>query len=465
MKSKTEILHPQNWGLTIGKNGRLIVNEQDTVLLASEYGTPLHILNESRLLASARRFREACSSAYPGKTSVHYPFKCNSVPHVVDIIRNAGLSAEVMTQFELDLALLSGYQGKEIIVNGPCKPYSLLRSCFDSGVRFVVIDSLQELADLDSIASSLEQAMDIILRVNPDYVPRGMNYGSATGSRRGSAFGLDIKGGEIKAALGLLQGNPRLNFQGFHFHIGSGIRSPKDYARALGILPTLISETNTAGFRINILDVGGGFASPTTREFTNSEMLLYQGFKKLPKFNSAEAGSSYDDFTTEISRAVQKYFSLTELPELIFEPGRCITSQNQFLLLTVHRVKERKGVCKWLITDGGLGTVTLPTYYEYHELFLCDDVLRPRSEKVDIVGPACFAGDIVYKNKPMPEISAGEVIAIMDSGAYFTQLESSFGFPRPAIVAVGQDGHRLIRARETFDTMVQRDVIINHNKG
>ena len=465
MKSKINILHPQNWGLTIGENGRLLVNDQDTVLLAREYGTPLHILNEPRLLASARRFREACSSSYPGKTSVHYPFKCNSVPHVVEIIHSAGLYTEVMTKFELELALFTGYRGKEIIVNGPCKPFSFLQSCFDSAVRFIVIDSLQELADIDSIASSREQIMDIVLRVNPDYVPRGMNYGSATGSRRGSVFGLDLKGGEIKAAMGLLQGNPRLNFQGFHFHIGTGIRSPKDYAHALRILPTLISETDAAGFNIKILDIGGGFASATTREFTNSELLLYQGFSKLPKFNFEDTGLSYEEFTIEISNAVQKYFSLTELPELIFEPGRCITSPNQFLLLTVHGIKERSGTRKWLITDGGLGTVTLPTYYEYHELFLCNDVLRPRDENVDIIGPACFAGDIVYRNKPMPEISAGEVIAIMDSGAYFTQLESSFGFPRPAIVAVGKDGHQLIRTRETFDTMLQRDIITKHNKG
>ena len=384
---------------------------------------------------------------------------------MVEIIRSAGLYAEVMTKFELELALFAGYSGKEIIVNEPCKPLSFLQSCFDSMVRFIVIDSLQELADIDRIAVSREKGMNIVLRVNPDYVPSGMNYGSATGSRRGSAFGLDLKGGEVKAALDRLRGNPRLNFQGFHFHIGTGIRSPKDYAHALRILPILISEANATGFKIRILDVGGGFASPTTREFTNSEMLFYQGFRKLPKFNSEDTGTSYEDFTKEISHAVQKYFSLNELPELIFEPGRCITSPNQFLLLTVHRIKERNGIGKWLITDGGLGTVTLPTYYEYHEVFLCNDVLRHRDENVDIIGPACFAGDIVYRNKPMPKISTGEVIAIMDSGAYFTQLESSFGFPRPAIVAVRQNGHQLIRARETFETMVQRDIITNHNKG
>jgi diaminopimelate decarboxylase len=465
MKPKFNILHPQNWGLTIGWDGHLLINGQDTVKIAYKYGTPIHVLNEPRLLDSAQNFRKSCSHYYPGKTSIHYPFKCNSVPHVVEIIRNAGLHAEVMTKYELELALFSGYAGNEIIVNGPCKPNSFLQSCFDSAVRFIVVDSLQELEDINNIAASRGKTMGIVLRINPDYVPSGMNCGSATGSRKGSAFGLDFKGGEVKAALDRLSGYAKLNFEGFHFHIGTGIHSPKDYSNTLRILPVLISEANSADLKIRILDIGGGFASPTTREFTNSEMLFYQGFRKLPDFNPEKIGPLYDDFTKEISNAVQRYFSLNELPELIFEPGRCITSQNQFLLLTVHRIKERNGIGKWLITDGGLGTVTLPTYYEYHEVFLCNDVLRQRDEKVDIIGPACFAGDIVYRNKPMPKVREGDVIAIMDTGAYFNQLESSFGFPRPAIIAVRQHGHNIVRARDSFDTMIQRDITANSHKG
>ncbi|RPI98475.1 MAG: hypothetical protein EHM31_11660 [Candidatus Aminicenantes bacterium] len=131
---------------------------------------------------------------------------------------------------------------------------------------------------------------------------------------------------------------------------------------------------------------------------------------------------------------------------------------NQFLLLTVSHVKIRPKVRKWLITDGGLGTVTLPTFYECHEVLLADDVRRPRTENVTIVGPVCFASDIVYRNIRMPEVRPGETIAIMDSGAYFIAQESSFGFPRPAVVAVGRDGARLVRRRETFADMTGRDL-------
>jgi diaminopimelate decarboxylase len=151
-------------------------------------------------------------------------------------------------------------------------------------------------------------------------------------------------------------------------------------------------------------------------------------------------------------------FGRDELPELLFEPGRCIASAAQFLLLTVHRIKERPGVGRWLIADGGLSTVTLPTFYEYHEVLLCNDVFRPRASRATIIGPACFAGDVIYRNKRMPDVHPGEVIAVMDSGAYFTAMESSFGFPHPAIVAVNGATCKLVRTRETFSEMVSRDV-------
>lgn len=199
----------------------------------------------------------------------------------------------------------------------------------------------------------------------------------------------------------------------------------------------------------------------TTRELTSRELLVYQGFERLPSGLKKGKSASFIDFAREISNTILRYFPADELPELLYEPGRSIVSSNQFLLLTVHRVKNRQGIRKWLITDGGLGTVTLPTFYEYHEVFLCNDVTRPLREKVTITGPACFASDVVYRNKLMPCVRPGEVLAVMDSGAYFTALESSFGFARPAIISVNGAIHRPIRRAETFEDMVCRDLLMD----
>lgn len=197
----------------------------------------------------------------------------------------------------------------------------------------------------------------------------------------------------------------------------------------------------------------------TTREFTSLEMLRYQAFGTLPTQINGREEPAIADFTRAVSRAVVEAFPHGELPELIYEPGRCIASQNQFLLLTIHRVKTRAGVGKWLISDGGLSTVTLPTFYEYHEVILANDTNRPLTTRGTIIGPACFAGDIIYRNKLLPVIREGEVIAVMDTGAYFTGLESSFGFYRPAIVGVAERESHIIRSRETFSGSITRDII------
>lgn len=128
------------------------------------------------------------------------------------------------------------------------------------------------------------------------------------------------------------------------------------------------------------------------------------------------------------------------------------------LLLTVGAVKERRGAGRWVITDGGAGTCAFPLYYEYHEVVLANDVAASPTERVAIVGPACFASNWVYRKKAMPPLAPGDVIAIMDSGAYFLSLEANFGFPRSAVVMVSGGRPRLVRRRETYEEMAARDI-------
>lgn len=449
-------MRPDMWGLESGENGEIILAGCGTIELAGTYGTPLHVIHEERLEQTARSFLDAVQGAYDGNVSVHYPFKCNALPAIVAAVQRAGMRAEVMTPFELDLALRLGYEKHEIIVNGPCKTAAFLRECLDRSVRLIVIDSLEEIRILQKLAELTGATAEILLRVNPDYVPRGLNRGSATASRTGCAFGLDWKGGEVGAGIEMVRKPGRVRFRGFHFHIGTGIRRPEDYTAAFACLPELVAEAHRRGLGVDILDVGGGFASPTSREFTSREMLEYQALGMLPSPNGTRRTAGFADYAEAITHSVRKAFAGPELPELIYEPGRCITSANQMLLLTVHRIKRRAGKT-WLITDGGLGTVTLPTFYEWHEVFLCNDVRRPRTLRATIIGPGCFAGDVVYRNKPMAEVRPGEVIAVMDTGAYFLALESSFGFPRSAVASVRNGIHRLVRHRESFGEMTGRD--------
>ena len=462
-KSMNRVRDLKEWGLEANQKGQLVVAGVNAVDLASAFGTPLHVVDEQRLDETARHALFAMKSSYRGNVSAHYPFKCNSVPGIVRMLQRTGFNAEVMTPFELELALRLGYRDEEIIVNGPCKTDDFLRACIEAHVRLIIVDSIEEVRALQRIVEEKREQVDILLRVCPDYRPRGLNRGSATASREGCAFGLDLAGGEVRRAFDLLDRDSRVRFRGFHFHIGTGIRDVRDYKNALHCLLVLVHEARRAGQKVRIVDVGGGFAARTTREFTSLEMLRYQAFGKLPKYQGDGPTARFSEFTKVIAEAVTKSFPTGDLPDLIYEPGRGITSSCQFLLLRVHRVKRRPGVGKWLVADGGLSTVTMPTYYEYHEVFLADEVNRPRNEKVSIIGPACFAGDIVYRNKWMPAVQSGEVLAIMDTGAYFTALESSFDFYKPAIVSVRDGQPQLLRSRELFEGSVGRDTLFQEH--
>ena len=449
---------PELWDLHALSSGELALGNHGLSTLARQFGTPIHILNERKLMNDAAEFRREAENSYPGRVSVFYAMKCNSVPAVVDAVLSAGLSLEVMTPAELTLALRLGCPAGRIIVNGPCKTAEFLADCVSAGVRFVIVDAIAELQMLERISRMRGTVADVLLRINPDFTPHGVSPGSATASRKGCAFGLDLKGGEVSRALGLLNTFGGVNFRGFQLHIGTGIRTANDYSRALRCLESLEHAAREAGQRIEVLDVGGGIAARTTWEMTSLELFVYQVFGHLMHQRHQKRCSPRAAYFSALSRVITGQFGGRPLPELLFEPGRCIASSAQMLLLTIHRIKERPGAGRWLIADGGLSTVTLPTFYEYHEIFLCNDVFRPARSRATIIGPACFAGDVIYRNRRMPEVHPGDVIAVMDSGAYFTALESSFGFPRPPVLAVNGATCKIVRSRETFEEMVGRDV-------
>lgn len=448
---------PRDWGLQTNAEGELMSGGASCLALAERFGTPLHVVDEDHLGQTARDFISAFGEEYGGPFFAHYAFKCNPVPGVIAIVRQNGFKAEIMSAFELVLAKRLGFRGEDIIVNGPYKPESFLDACLEENVQLIIVDSSYELSTLNRLAARRSRVAPVLLRINPDYVPKGMNSGTATGSRKNCAFGLDIKSGEAERVLDELPALKNIRFMGFHFHIGSGICHADDYYNAICRLKGLVRYAIRSGFEVRIFDVGGGFAAPFSREMNNWELLRYTLTNRLPKRPAMPPRPGFRAFAEAVSKGIHEIFQAAPLPVLIAEPGRSITSAHQMLLLGVQQVKERPGAGNWITTDGGIGTVTMPTYYEYHEIFLCNDIRRPRSRWLTINGPGCFAADQVYRNKWMPEVNPNEVLAVMDSGAYFTSWESSFGFPRPAVVAVSGGMPRLLRRRETLEEMMERD--------
>ncbi len=452
-------LHPKQLGLGLTKDESLAVGRVPIMKLTKEFGTPLHVLDEDALRTRVRRFREAFEEAYPGGVRVHYALKCNSTPGVARMVLEEGVDPEAGTPYEWALALRLGAPPERIIVNGPYKG-ELLAEAVEAGAGLIVVDGPQELAALSALARAARRTPRILLRLNPNCVPRGMNRASATGSRRNSVFGFDYAAGELEIALRALAAGSPLELAGFHCHVGTGISRPADYEQPARILVECLEEARRFGLPAGILDVGGGFGVPTSREYNTSEFLLYQAVGRIPRAPDPARFPTPREFARGVVGAIQAACAERRipLPRLVLEPGRALVSGAGVLLVTVGAVKERPGAGTWAVTDGGAGTVAFPMYYEYHEVLLARAPCAPRTHRYTLVGPACFSADWICRNKPMPELRPGDVLAVCDAGAYFTVQESNFGFPRPPIVAVSGGACRLLRRRETFDDMTARDL-------
>lgn len=452
-------LRAEDWGFAESCDGALMIAGVRADDLARELGTPLQVIDEEGLRRRARRFREAFESAYSCPIHVYYALKCNNTPGVVRLALEEGLRPEVGTLYEWTLARRLGTPAERILVNGPYKG-ALLQTAVEEGAGAIVADGP---ADLDAIESAARHAGTIarvLLRVNPDCVPGGMNRATATGSRKHSVFGFDLASGEVEEALKRLAAAQHLGYAGLHCHVGTGIRRAEDYAPPLERLVACAARARALGLPGGVLDVGGGFGVSTSREFETGEFLAYQALGRLPHAPEPARFPCIERFAKVVSQTVSRACARhgIEIPPLLLEPGRAIASQAGVLLLTVGSIKRRSRAGAWAITDGGAGTVAFPMYYEYHEILLCRAVHAPRTERYTIVGPACFSADWVCRNKTMPELHPGDVLAVCDAGAYFTVQESNFGFPRPAIVGVKDGTKRLLRRRERFDDMVRRDI-------
>lgn len=452
-------LRIEDWGFTAAEDGALVVGGCVASDLASEYGTPLHVIDEIGLTNRARKLRDSFTAAYPGKMTPYFAMKANNTPGVVRLVLNQGLQPEVATPYEWELARRLGKAPEAIMVNGPNKGI-LLDIAAQEGAGLIVVDGPQELATLERRCRQAATSARVLIRINPNVVPRGMNRASATGSRKQSVFGFDAVSGEVPAALHRLARSTDLEFAGFHCHVGTGIQRSQDYVRPLEIVFEYVAFARQLGLNPDVVDIGGGFGVATSRELDTVEFLMYQALGRLPKPPEPKRFPPIEDFATTVAETITKECVRRnlDLPRLLIEPGRSIVSGAGLLLLTVGTLKPRDGVGTWVITDGAAGTVAFPLFYEYHEVFLTRAPQAQRERLYTMVGPVCFSADWIYRNKRMPPIEPGDVLAVCDAGAYFTVQESNFGFPRPAIVAVRDGEARLLRRRETFDDMVARDV-------
>jgi len=438
-------LSPELWDAEVNAAGHLAICGHDTVALALRYGTPLHVVNRRRLEKDFRRFADNFGRRWPN-VEIGYSYKTNPLPGVIRELHSIGAWAEVISHFELWLALKLGVSPDRIIYNGPAKSEERLRLAVAKGIRLINVDNIGEIDRIARIAQQTGSRQQVGVRV-------------VTSVGWSSQFGHSIATGEADQAFVRLAGIESLDPCGLHVHLGTGLKDVATYLQA-------IRETlefgrrieRERGLRMRYLDFGGGFGVPTVRPLDHwDERLTVMGYPPGPI--DPGAPPTLDAFAEAIVELMKHYYPAANgasAPMLLFEPGRAITSSAQTLLLGILAVKPGADGSQRAILDGGKN-IAMPTGYELHELFPASNMRDEYRRFHHFYGPLCHPGDVLLRWKRFPDAQPGAVVALMDAGAYFIPNQMNFSNPRPPAVMVSEGRDWLIRERESFDNIVQLD--------
>ncbi len=431
-------------------NEDLEIGKVKCVDLASEYGTPLFVFDEETIRENCKRLRSSFSN-YTGEVKICYAFKANSNLSILRIIKEEGCGADVASYGEIYAALKAGYDVKDIVFNGNAKKDNEIRYAIENGI-YLIVDSLDEFKKIEKISKE-KGITKIAFRINPEINLISTWSTSTTESK----FGISLsKSPEI---FELAKKSHHVEPIGIHFHIGSQITDPKIYCDVLDKIINKMREIKSLGIDIEILDIGGGFPIP---------YLLFSYIDTKNAQRKKELSASYDmkKFGNNLANFIKQKLEQESLqiPTLIVEPGRYIVGNSSILLVSVQTVKDRNGV-KYVAVDAGCNI--LQDCWTYNWFFECVAISKTGAydKKCHIVGPLCDSGDILGKNRKLPDVKRGDILAFLQVGAYQLEQQSNFNlFPKSAAVLVNAGQHYWIRERETPDDMLSHDIIPPHLK-
>ncbi len=419
--------------LGVNERGHLTMGGVDSVALADEFGTSLYVIDEQRIRQRYREFRDAFKALYP-KTEVKYSYKANTSLAVCKILKQEGCGADVLSAGELSIALRVGVKPKDIIFTGNNKTDEELEQAVEAGV-IINLDAVHEMERLIEICERRGVNAKVSFRINPAISPK-THPRLATGLRT-SKFGIH-EGGVLKAYK-KARDSGVLNVKGIHMHIGSQITSSRPFEIATAKLLAVVHSLKAKlGIELDFVDLGGGLG-----------IRYREGERCITPRDLAGA-------IVPIVERKSKEYGLKK-PTLYFEPGRFIVGDAGIMLTRVSTIKKTP-YKKFVGTDAGFHVLLRPVMYgAYHEAVVANKMRARAKETADIVGNICESGDVLAKDRRLPKVENGDVIAFLDAGAYGMIMASRYNSrPLPAEVLVRNGEYALVRERETLEDLLSK---------
>ena len=354
------------------------------------------------------------------------------------ILESEGCSIDAVSPGEVHISKMMGFQGDRILFTGNNITNEELKYVHDEGA-VLNIDSVSALKRLSKIVDP--EGLKISFRVNP-MVGAGHHDHCITGGVM-SKFGImDSEASEVYALAKELGFNP----VGMHSHIGSGILDPEPFKLAIESTMDIAGTVHEeVGIDFDFIDFGGGVGIP----YTPDEHIVY-----LDKFAEVNVG---------LFKEKLEEYDLGN-PYMYLEPGRYLVGDASVLLVTVNSVKQ--SYRKFIGVDAGFHTLLRPAMYDsYHHIVDASRMNEPDTQKVDIAGNVCESGDLFARDRAMPEVSEGDVLAILNAGAYGFTMSSNYNSrPLASEILITNGKANVVRERETFEDLYDKQSIPPHLK-
>ena len=422
----------------VNPQGQLVIGGCNTLELASQYGTPVYVLDEETLRARCRSFLREFQQRHSA-IQIAYACKAYINPALARIFQEEELGLDVVSGGELAIAHSVDYPLDRVYFHGNNKSPQELTEAVEYGIGYVVVDSFHELDLLDQIAASAGKTQDILLRVSPGVDPHSHAY--TTTGVLDSKFGFSIQTGHAAEGVRRALAAANLRLRGLHFHLGSPIFELEPYRTATELVLRFAAQFREEGLDLQEFSPGGGFAIAYTRD------------QKPP------AIADYAETIVSTMTATCQELGMAT-PRLTIEPGRSIIGPAGVALYRVGAIKDIPGVRKYVSVDGGMGDNIRPALYQAtYEVVAAGKADLEAVEKVTIAGKYCESGDLLASDVMLPELAAGDLIAIPAAGAYCPSMASNYNLnPRPPMVLVKDGQSRLIRRRESYEDLMHCDV-------
>lgn len=402
-------------------NEELHLEDVPLSLIAEREGTPTYVYSLAAIRDRARRFQTSLAGS---PHLVCFSVKANSNTRILQHLAEEGLGFDIVSGGELFRVLRAGGDPGKVVFSGVGKTRREMEEALKARILLFNVESLAELVQLHEVASAIGTQAPVALRINPDVDPQTHPY-IATGLRK-SKFGVPME--QALEAYNVARQLSGLRVIGIDCHIGSQLTDLAPIKEAVSRAVDLAQQLQRRGFDIRFLDVGGGLG------------VRYRD----------ENPPSIEEYVTAVCSAAAGFKGT-----LIFEPGRSIVAEAGLLLSRVLFLKS-SAEKSFVVVDAAMSDLIRPALYGSYQEIVPVRVRSGSQRVADVVGPVCESGDFLARDRALPPLESGDLIAVLGAGAYGFVMASQYNSrPRPAEVLVDGARYSVIRRRETYEDLIR----------